>query len=108
MTRQVHTGADDPERIGDTALYHGNRSLLAADGKDSWLKVYGTDATQDVPRKWEGFDEYKMTYMFRSTGLERLGNDTLVSGPLHFITRSNWLILITQPLQNLQSNRIPL
>lgn len=79
MTRQVHTGADDPGRIGDTSLYYGNDSLLAADGKDSWLTVSGTDGTQDVPRKWEGFDEYKTTYMFRSTGLESLGNDTVVS-----------------------------
>lgn len=79
MIWQVHTGADDPGRIGDTSLYYGNDYLIAADGKESWLKVYGTDGTQDTPRKWEGFDKYKLTYMLRSTGLESLGNDTVVS-----------------------------
>ncbi|CAM9656283.1 unnamed protein product [Ascophyllum nodosum] len=74
----VHTGAFDPGKIGSTILYHGNDSLLAADGTESRLEIYGTDGTQDTPRQWEGFGEYKLMYRLRNTGLERFGNDSVV------------------------------
>ncbi|CAB1112949.1 unnamed protein product [Ectocarpus sp. CCAP 1310/34] len=74
----VETGSDDPQRIGRTNLYYGNDSLLAAVGLDSSLEVYGTDGTQDTPRKWEGFGEYKLVYRLRNEGLDYLGNDTVV------------------------------
>ncbi|CAM9155381.1 unnamed protein product [Ectocarpus sp. 13 AM-2016] len=74
----VETGSDDPQRIGRTNLYYGNDSLLAAVGSHSSLEVYGTDGTQDTPRKWEGFGEYKLVYRLRNEGLDYLGNDTVV------------------------------
>lgn len=40
--------------------------------------MYGTDGTQDTPRKWEGFGEYKLVYRLRNEGLDYLGNDTVV------------------------------
>lgn len=76
---QVKTGSDDPEETGSAILYYGNDSLLAAPESDSSMEVYGTDGTQDVPRKWEGFGEYKLAYMLRKTGLDYQGNDTVVS-----------------------------
>lgn len=42
------------------------------------MEVYGTDGTQDTPRKWEGFGEYKLVYRLRNEGLDYLGNDTVV------------------------------
>lgn len=45
---------------------------------DSSLEVQGTDGTQDVPRKWEGFGEYKLLYRLRDEGLDFLGNDSVV------------------------------
>ncbi|CAM9090652.1 unnamed protein product, partial [Laminaria digitata] len=74
----AQTGSDDPDNIGGTTLYYGNSSLLAALGSDSSLEVYGTDGTQDTPRKWEGFGEYRLVYMLRKAGLDYLGNDTVV------------------------------
>eukprot|EP00903_Cladosiphon_okamuranus_P017641 g16248.t1 len=74
----IETGSDKPERIGRTTQYYGNDSLLAALESDSSLEVYGTDGTQDSPRKWEGFGEYKVVYRLRDEGLEYLGNDTVV------------------------------
>lgn len=76
--RQVETGSDKPERIGRTAQYYGNDSLVAAVESDSSLEVYGTDGTQDTPQKWEGFGEYKVVYRLRNEGLDYLGNDTVV------------------------------
>lgn len=81
--RQVETGGDKPERIGRTAEYYGNDSLMAALESDSSLEVYGTDGTQDVPRKWEGFGEYKVVYRLRDEGLDYLGNDTVVRNYAH-------------------------
>lgn len=78
FTEQVETGNNDPERIGRTTLYYGNDSLVTAEGSDSSLEVYGTDGTQDAPRKWEGFGEYKLVYMLRNAGLDYLGNATVV------------------------------
>lgn len=75
---QVMTGTDDPETIGNTVLYYGNDSLQAAVGSPSYLEVYGTDGSQDRPRQWEGFGEYKLLYLFRKAGLDYLGNETLV------------------------------
>lgn len=77
-TQQVETGADDPDRIGTTRSYYGNYSLSAAMDSTSILAVYGTDGSQDTPRKWEGFGEYKLKYMLRDGGLNYLGNETLV------------------------------
>lgn len=81
--RQVETGSGKPERIGRTAQYYGNESLVAALESDSSLKVYGTDGTQDVPQKWEGFGEYKVVYRLRDEGLDYLGNDTVVRNYTH-------------------------
>lgn len=75
---QVETGSDTPEVIGRTVQYYGNESLVAALESDSSLEVYGTDGTQDVPQKWEGFGEYRVVYKLRDEGLDYLGNDTVV------------------------------
>lgn len=77
-TRQTQTGSDDPDKIGGTSLYYGNSSLLAALESDSSLEVYGTDGTQDTPRMWEGFGEYRLVYLLRKAGLDYRGNDTVV------------------------------
>ncbi|CAM9257644.1 unnamed protein product [Scytosiphon promiscuus] len=74
----VETGSGDPGRIGRTSLHHGNKSLLAGPKSDSHLELYGTDGTQDTPRKWEGFGEYELAYRLRKKGLDYLGNDTVV------------------------------
>lgn len=76
--RQVETGSDDPDRIGNSILYYGNTSLWAVPNSDSVIEVYGTDGKQDTPMKWEGFGQYVLVYLFRKKGTEYLGDDAVV------------------------------
>lgn len=85
------TGTNDPETIGNTILYYGNDSLQAAVDSTSYLEVYGTDGTQDRPRQWEGFGEYKLAYLFRKAGLDYLGNETVVRKQYRYKARTQLL-----------------
>lgn len=57
--------------------------------------MYGTDGTQDVPRKWEGFGEYKLVYRLRNKGLDYLGNDTVVSNTQNCVSMMGAIYRLT-------------